>query len=106
MQLKSTTSAILTAAILETFPSVVSTMSFMFMAHTSGIGILMTTLAVYFLRKYRFGWLFSIGLLICSLGTYQSYASLAITLMLFSMISDIYHNKKFPEVLKKESCVW
>ncbi len=101
LQLKSTTSAVLTAVVLETFPSVVSTMSFMFMAHTSGIGVLMVTLSVYLLRKYRYGWLLSIGLLICALGTYQSYASLAITLMLLGMISDIYHNKKFPEILKK-----
>ncbi|MDE6911682.1 MAG: glucosyltransferase domain-containing protein, partial [Lachnospiraceae bacterium] len=57
MRIRSTTGAVLTAVVLETFPSVVSTMTFMFMAHTSGIGILMVTLSVYLLRKYRFGWL-------------------------------------------------
>lgn len=101
LQIKSTTGAVLTAAVLETFPSVVSTMTFMFMAHTSGIGILMVTLAVYLLRKYRYGWLPCIALLICGLGTYQSYVSFAITLMLLGMISDIFHGKKFPEVLKE-----
>lgn len=100
LQIRSTTGAVLSAVVLETFPSVVSTMTFMFMAHTSGIGILMVTLSVYLLRKYRFGWLPSMALLICALGTYQSYASFAITLMLFGMISDIYHGKKFPEVLR------
>lgn len=100
LQIRSTTGAVLSAVVLETFPSVVSTMTFMFMAHTSGIGILMATLSVYLLRKYRFGWLPSVALLICSLGTYQSYVSFAITLMLFGMISDIYHGKKFPEILR------
>ncbi len=101
LQIKSTTGAVLTAAVLETFPSVVSTMTFMFMAHTSGIGILMVTLAVYLLRKYRYGWLPCTILLICALGTYQSYVSFAITLMLLGMIADIFHGKQFPEILKK-----
>jgi len=101
LQIKSTTGAVLTAAVLETFPSVVSTMTFMFMAHTSGMGILMVTLAVYLLRKYRYGWLPCTGLLICVLGIYQSYISFAITLMLFGMIADIFHDKKFKEVLKE-----
>lgn len=101
LQVKSTTCAVLTAAVLETFPSVVSTMTFMFMAHTSGIGILMVTLAVYLMWKYRYGWLPCTVLLICALGTYQSYVSFAITLMLFGMIADIYHGKKFPEIFKR-----
>lgn len=101
MQIRSVTGAVLTAVVLETFPSVVSTISFMFMAHTSGIGILMVTLAVYFLRKYRYGWVPCLVLLICALGTYQSYISFAITLMLLGMISDIFHGKTFPEMLKK-----
>ncbi|MDE7205029.1 MAG: glucosyltransferase domain-containing protein [Lachnospiraceae bacterium] len=101
LQIRSATGAVLTAAVLETFPSVVSTMTFMFMAHTSGIGILMVVLAVYLLRKYRFGWLPCTVFLICVLGIYQSYISFAITLMLLGMISDIFHGKKFPEILKK-----
>lgn len=100
VQIKSTTGAILVSAVLMTFPSVVSTMTFMFMAHTSGIGILMVTLAVYLLRKYKHGWLPCAVLLICALGTYQSYISFAITLMLMGMISDIFHGKKFGEILK------
>lgn len=101
MQIKSTTGAILVPALMVTFPSVVSTMTFMFMAHTSGIAIFMVCLAVYLLRKYKFGWLPCGVLLICALGTYQSYISLAITLMLMGMIADIVNGEKFPEMLKK-----
>lgn len=100
VQIRSTTGAILVSAVLMTFPSVVSTMTFMFMAHTSGIGILMVTLAVYLLRKYKHGWLPCAVLLICALGIYQSYISFAITLMLMGMIADIFHGKKFGEILK------
>ncbi len=101
LQIRSTTGAILAPALMLTFPSVVSTMTFMFMAHTSGLGIFMVCLAVYLLRRYKFGWLPCIVLLICVLGTYQSYISFAITLMLMGMIVDLIHGKKFPEMLKK-----
>jgi hypothetical protein len=101
VNIKSTTGAILVPALMVTFPSVVSTMTFMFMAHTSGIAIFMVCLAIYLLRKYKFGWLPCILLLICALGTYQSYISIAITLMLMGMISDLIDGKKFAEVLKK-----
>lgn len=101
LQIRSVTGAVLTAVVLETFPSVVSTIFFMFMAHTSGIGILMATLAVYLMRKYRYGWLPCTVLLICVLGIYQSYISFAITLMLLGMIGDMFHGKRFPDILKK-----
>ena len=84
-----------------TFPTVASTMTFMFMAHTSGMGIFMVCLAVWLLRRYKFGWLPGTALLVCVLGIYQSYISFAITLMLMGMIVDLIHGKKFPEMLKK-----
>jgi hypothetical protein len=99
-QIKSITGAILVPVLMVTFPSVVSTMTFMFMAHTSGIAIFMVCLAVYLLRRYKYGWLPCIVLLICALGTYQSYISIAITLMLVGMISDLIDGKKFNEVVK------
>ncbi|MCM1182328.1 MAG: glucosyltransferase domain-containing protein [Roseburia sp.] len=101
VQIRSTVGAVLTPMVLLTFPSVVSTMTFMFMAHTSGIGILMVCAAVYLLRRYRFGWLPCGVLLIFALGTYQSYISFAITLMLMGMIADVFHGKGFAEVLRR-----
>jgi hypothetical protein len=99
--IKSRTGAVLVPTLMLTFPSVVSTMTFMFMAHTSGIGIFMVCVAVYVMRKYKHGWIPAIVLLICVLGTYQSYISFAITLMLLGMISDLVDGKKFPDMLKK-----
>ena len=88
-------------ALMMTFPTVASTMTFMFMAHTSGMGIFMVCLAVWLLRRYKFGWLPGTALLVCVLGIYQSYISFAITLMLMGMIVDLIHGKKFPEMLKR-----
>lgn len=99
-QIKSTTGAILVPAIMVTFPSVISTMTFMFMAHTSGIGILMVCAAIYMLRKYKHGWLPCMLILICVLGIYQSYISIAIALMLLGMIVDILKGKSAWDTVK------
>ena len=100
MQLKSKTAAVLTPIVLLTFPSVACTMTFMFMAHTSGMGILMACVAVWLLRRYKYGFLPCGILLVFVLGTYQSYISFAITLMLMGMICDIMHGRKTVEVVK------
>ena len=101
MQIKSMTGAALVPAVMVTFPSVVSTMTFMFMAHTSGIAIMMTCAAVYIMRRYKYGWLPCIAMLICVLGTYQSYISIAIGLMLAGMIIDVLKGEKATPVIKK-----
>lgn len=100
LKLKSTTAAILVPALMVTFPSVACTMTFMFMAHTSAIAIFMICLAVYLLRRYRFGWIPCTVLLICSLGVYQSYISIGIALMLMGMLVDLIEGKEFKEVFK------
>ncbi|MDE7206943.1 MAG: glucosyltransferase domain-containing protein [Lachnospiraceae bacterium] len=100
--IRSTTGAVLVPLVLVTFPSMASTMTFMFMAHTSGMGILMVCLSVYLMRKYRYGVIPCGILLICVLGTYQSYISFAITLMLMGMINDLVNKEKeFKEVFKE-----
>lgn len=97
--IKSSTGAVLVPIVLMTFPSVASTMTFMFMAHTSGMGIFMVCLGVYLLRKYKYGSVLCGVLLLFVLGTYQSYISFAITLMLMGMINDIVNNgKEFKKV--------
>ena len=100
--IKSTTGAVLVPIVLMTFPSMASTMTFMFMAHTSGMGILMVCFAVYLMRKYRYGSILCSILLLCVLGTYQSYISFAITLMLMGMINDLINKEKaFKQVFQE-----
>ena len=100
--IKSVTGSVLVPVVLVTFPSVVSTMTFMFMAHTSGIGIFMVCLGVFLMRRYQYGSIPCGVLLIFVLGTYQSYISLAITLMLMGMINDLINNEKeFKEVFRE-----
>ena len=97
--IRSVTGAVLAPVALLTFPSVASTMAFMFTAHAYGMAIFMACLAVFCLRKYKYGFLPCGILLIFVLGTYQSYISIAITLMLMGMINDMVNgDKKFREV--------
>lgn len=95
LNLKSTTAAILVPALMVTFPSVACTMTFMFTVHAYAIAIFMVCLAVYLLRKFRFGWIPCIVLLICSMGVYQSYISIGIALMLMGMMSDLLEEKGY-----------
>ena len=60
----------------------------------------MVCVAVYLFRKYKWGFVPATAMLVCVLGTYQSYISFAITLMLMGMICDLINGKKFPEMLK------
>ena len=102
MGIKSVTGSVLVPTVLITFPSVASTMTFMFMAHTSGMGIFMVCLGVFLMRRYKYGSIPCGVLLVCVLGTYQSYISLAITLMLMGMINDLINNEKeFKEVFRE-----
>lgn len=101
VQAKSTFAAVFVPMLMVTFPSVACTMTFMFMAHTSGMAILMICVAVYLLRRYKYGWLPCALLLIGSLGIYQSYISIAIALMLMGMIVDMIKGAEFADTLKK-----
>lgn len=101
INVKSTTAAILVPMLMVTFPSVSCTMTFMFMAHTSGIAIFMICLAVFLMRRYRFGWILCIALLICGLGVYQPYISIGIALMLMGMLSDMLNEKDYKETFFK-----
>lgn len=101
VQSKSMLAAVLVPAVMVTFPSVACTMTFMFMAHTSGIAICMMCMAVYLLRRYKYGWIACAALIIGALGVYQSYVSIAIALMLMGMLVDLFKGQAFKDTLIK-----
>ncbi|MFI3212524.1 MAG: glucosyltransferase domain-containing protein [Eubacteriales bacterium] len=100
LDLKSVTAAVLVPMLMVTFPSVASTMTFMFTIHVYGLSIFMITLAVYLLRIYKFGGILSGILLICSMGIYQSYISIAIALILMGLILDCIRGKEVTKIFK------
>ena len=98
LELKNLSSLVITASVMVTFPSVACIMSFMFMAHTSALAILMNCFAVYCLRRWKYGFIGAICLIVCSLAIYQSYVSIAIALILMGMIIDCIHEKEGKQV--------
>lgn len=94
LELKRNSSVILISLVMITFPSVAGTMYFMFMVHTYALAVLFMCLSVYLMRRFKYGYLFSIVLIVVSLANYQACVSFSIGLMLMSMLADLLRGKK------------
>lgn len=98
LELRSTTSAVLTPMILVTFPSVASTMTFMFTVDMYMAGLVMVCLGVWLCRNYKFGFLGAIPLFVLSLGTYQAYICFAISLLIIGIFLSAIHEAPFKKL--------
>jgi len=78
--------------IFATAPAVTSTMFFSYTAPFYGLAILLSVLAVWFLEKYRWGLVFSIGCTAAALGIYQAYAPLTIGMFVLLLIQHTLRN--------------
>ena len=85
-------SALCIGAIFATAPAVTSTMFFRYTAPFYGLAILLAVLAVWFLEKYRWGFLLSAGCLAMSLGIYQAYAPLTIGMFVLLLMQRTLRN--------------
>ena len=90
-------SALCIGAIFATAPAITSTMCFRYTAAIYGLGILLAVLAVWFLEKFRWGLVFSVGCTALSLGLYQAYAPLTIGMFVLLLIQ---------HTLRNETSVW
>ena len=71
------------------FPTVTSTFFFMYTAPYYALAIAMAVLAVWVTEKIRYGFLLSMLLQACSLGIYQAYFPMTVTLFVLLLISKI-----------------
>lgn len=94
LELKKTGSVIMVSVAMLTFPSVAGTMAFMFTVHTYAMAVMLMCLAVYLVRRHKYGYIAGGILLVIGLGIYQAYISFAITLFLCGMLSDLLRGKK------------
>lgn len=99
--LTSTTSAVLLPMIFMTFPSLASTMTFMFMVDLSATSILLSCLAFYLVRRYSYGFLFGIIPLVFSMGLYQSYICFTISALLSALLIDSLKKENTFTILMK-----
>lgn len=94
LELKKKGSVVLVSLVIVTFPSLAGTMYFMFTVHDYALALMLMCLSVYILRRFKYGYLLSIVLIVISLAIYQPYVSFAIGLMLMSMLADMLRGKK------------
>ena len=88
LKIKGSVNAVLTGCLMMTFPTVCGTMAFRFTAPFYGLSLLLAALAVWVLRKYRFGLVLSGLCIACSMGIYQAYAPFAISLFVLALMRE------------------
>ena len=86
LQIRSRVSAALVGAIFAVFPSITSVMFYKFTTVYYGIAIVLSVLAVWFLQKQKYGLPVSVLCIACSLGIYQAYIPITITLMVLVLL--------------------
>lgn len=92
--LKRKISAVLLSAIVITFPSLASTMSYMFTMDLYAYGLLFAVVAAYLVsRKNKWLVLPAMFFLVLSMGLYQSYICFTITLLLMVMVADLFKDE-------------
>lgn len=83
--------AILVGVILICFPSTTTTMLFTYTTLFDAIAVLLAVLSVYVTEKYKYGWCVATVLMACSLGIYQAYLPMMITLFLLLGMKKLYY---------------
>lgn len=89
--IKDTFSAVLTSALFVTFPTIVSTFSFIFTADCYMIAFFLSVLGVYLCYQYpKFGFIFGALPICLSIAVYQSYLSVSIICVVILFIKDLF----------------
>ena len=93
---------VLLAGGIIVFPSLIGVFSYMFTSSSYAVSFLLAVTAVWLIRR-RGIWnlLFALGCMILSLGIYQSYLSIAASLLVLLLIQMLLEGKDFLPVLKK-----
>ncbi len=101
VEMKSMTSAVIFPFIMLTFPSIACTMTFMFTVDIYAIGFLFGCVGAWLVRKYKYGWVPGIALLVLCMAVYQSYICFAAGILVFALVLDLFRKKEFGKVIRK-----
>lgn len=80
---------VLTAGLVVTSPAVISSHLYLSSLHIYAAALVFACLSVYFLKKYRHGWLLSFLFLFLCEGSYAAYISAALILFFLSSMQEI-----------------
>jgi len=89
LQIKKHVYACLIGASFVVFPSAVSILIYRFGAHINGFAVFLAVLSVWLIGKFRFSWLISAVLMALSLGIYQAYFPLAVSICVMLIIKQL-----------------
>lgn len=99
LELTTQTSAVLLGIMVISFPAIASTMTYMFTVTCYAIGFLLVCIGSMLFRRYKYGFLPAILLYLLSLGIYQSYICLAVSILIMGFVLDLIRDgKRFKEV--------
>ena len=101
LRIRSITCAALTGALLVTFPSLTSNMTFMFTVGDYALAVVIACLGVYLTHRFRFGFVAGIVLLFLSMGIYQAYLPLSAALFLLILVADILDGERAARIVKR-----
>ena len=101
LELKTVTSAIIFPFLMMTFPSIACTMTFMYLVDVYAMGLLFGCAGAWFVRKYKYGWIPGVALLVMCTAVYQSYICFAAGILVLALVFDLLRKKNFDDVIKK-----
>lgn len=86
--LKDKMSCCLIGAIMSVFPTVFATFAYMFTAPYYYFALLLSVLSVYVVQQFKFGFFPAVCLIACSVGIYQAFFPVSVSLFLGLLIMD------------------
>lgn len=99
--IKSSVLASLTGGLLCTFPTVASTFCYIFTIDGYMLAMLLSVLAVLITDRHKWGWIAGTVLIGFSLGIYQAYYAMSITLCILILLKEVLNNKETKQILLK-----
>lgn len=106
LEIKNHISAIMIGAVFVAFPSATSTLFFKYTVVLYGIAILGAVMAVWCVERFKFGIILSIFLIACSLGIYQAYVPITISLMVIVLLRNNLTKDSETKALIKQSAIY
>ncbi len=100
-EVKSNVVRFVIGALLVTFPAVTATFAYLYTADGYMLAFLLSILAAYFTKRYKYGFVPGAFCLALSMGSYQAYLAVTILLCLFWLIRMCLQNATVKEMWKK-----
>ena len=99
-KIKNKKNMILISLIISTFPSLALSFSYLFMVEIYMTSLLLAVLAVWLSTKWKYDFIPGSLCIALSLGNYQSYIAVSVSLIIIYIIKEIIDKKKNKEILK------